>query len=115
MIERSWFDLFPHLVRYAPDVAETERIINECVRAISAGRLIDFGAWTDEVFIHGGNRGHPMYVAGAIADASDPSTHYMTAMTIVTYVHRPKPRPKAQPPALTGPAVARHGGASRSR
>jgi hypothetical protein len=40
------------------------------------------------------------------ADASDPSTNYMTAMTIVTYVHRPKARPKAQPPALTGPAVA---------
>jgi hypothetical protein len=31
----------------------------------------------------------------------------MTAMTIVTYIHRPK-RPTAakQPPALTGPAVA---------
>jgi hypothetical protein len=66
IISPARFDLFPHLVRYAPDVAETERIINECVRAISAGRLIDFGAWTDEVLIHGGNRGHPMYVAGAI-------------------------------------------------
>ena len=56
----------PEVAAYAPSQAMVERIADACLAAVSAGRLIDFGAWTQEVICHGGNRGGPLYSKGAI-------------------------------------------------
>jgi hypothetical protein len=59
-------DLPPEVAQYAPSQRMVERISDGCLDAIQAGRLIDFGAWTNEVIMHGGNRGGPLYTKGAI-------------------------------------------------
>ena len=54
------------IAEYAPNRHTVERIADGCHTAVSAGRLIDFGDWTNEVIKHGGNRGGPLYSKGAI-------------------------------------------------
>lgn len=52
--------------RVAPTQDDVERFAERADDAIRAGRLIDFGAWTNDVIKHGGNRGGPMYTKGVI-------------------------------------------------
>lgn len=50
----------------APSQDDVDRIAATCEVAVRAGRLIDFGDWTNDVIKHGGNRGGPLYSRGAI-------------------------------------------------
>ena len=56
----------PEVAQYSPGQQTVEHIAECCFNAVSAGRLIDFGDWTNEVICHGGNRGGPLYGRGAI-------------------------------------------------
>jgi hypothetical protein len=56
----------PEVLTLAPSQDDVESIADCCETAIRAGRLIDFGAWTNEVIKHGSNRGGPLYNKGAI-------------------------------------------------
>lgn len=50
----------------APTQGDVDRIAETCAEAVSAGRLIDFGGWTNDVIKHGGTRGGPLYSRGVI-------------------------------------------------
>lgn len=56
----------PKLRDLIPSQDRVEVIATGCYEAARAGRLIDFGDWTNEVIKHGGNRGGPLYQRGAI-------------------------------------------------
>lgn len=56
----------PSVLRMAPTQDEVEAICEQCHDAIRAGRLIDFGDWTNDVIKYGGKRGGPLYQQGAI-------------------------------------------------
>lgn len=56
----------PKYIRFCPTQEDVEEIAEGCHVAMLAGRLIDFGDWTQDVIKHGGNRGGPLYNRGAI-------------------------------------------------
>lgn len=49
-----------------PTQGDVNGINNLAYEAVSNGRLIDFGEWTNAVIMHGGNRGGPLYTKGVI-------------------------------------------------
>jgi hypothetical protein len=56
----------PAVLKLAPSQDEVEEMAESCHDAIRAGRLIDFGVWTNDVMKYGGKRGGPLYHQGAI-------------------------------------------------
>lgn len=56
----------PDILRLAPTQEEVEEMAQDCHDAVRAGRLIDFGAWTNDVIKYGGKRGGPLYQQSAI-------------------------------------------------
>lgn len=56
----------PDVMRLAPSQREVEAMAESAEAAVRAGRLIDFGDWTNDVIKHGGQRGGPLYSRGAI-------------------------------------------------
>jgi hypothetical protein len=54
-------DMPPLARAFAPTQDDVEGIAELTEVAVRAGRLIDFGAWTNDVIKYGGNRGGPLY------------------------------------------------------
>lgn len=68
VVGTQMFDIdMPAMARAnAPTQDDVEGIAGYCERAVRAGRLIDFGDWTNDVIKYGGNRGGPLYSRGVI-------------------------------------------------
>lgn len=56
----------PEARRFATSYRDVELVSEWCFEAVRTGRLFDFGAWTNDVIIYGGNRGGPLYSKGLI-------------------------------------------------
>jgi hypothetical protein len=56
----------PEVARFSPSGRDVDLIAGLCHQAISSGRLIDFGWWTNDAIKHGGVRGGPLYTRGVL-------------------------------------------------
>lgn len=90
----------PALVkRLAPNQQDVEEIAEGCNDAARAGRLIDFGVWTNDVIKHAGNRGGPLYGRGAIGHPFSRSYVFMHTWEESTSVYLVNP---LEPDKLAG-------------
>lgn len=58
---------FARFQQFCPSQRDVETASDMALEAAIAGRLIDFGDWTQDVIIYGGNRGGPLYGQGMIS------------------------------------------------
>lgn len=58
---------FARFQQFCPSQRDVETSAEMGFEAVSAGRLIDFGDWTQDVIVYGGNRCGPLYGQGMIA------------------------------------------------
>lgn len=56
----------PAVMQLAPSQDDVERIAETCDEAIRAGRMIDFGHWTNDVIKYAAHRAGPLYSRGVL-------------------------------------------------
>jgi hypothetical protein len=59
-------DIPREMRRFCASQIEVETVASICAEAAQAGRLIDFGDWTNDVIMYAGFRGGPLYGRGMI-------------------------------------------------
>lgn len=60
-------DLPLHARRFVTTRREVETAAQQCHEAVRTGRLFDFGRWSNDVIIYGGNKGGPLYHRNRLA------------------------------------------------